>query len=148
MLLTPIVVFDDVLKTGVPRIDRELLAAGNRIRDLEGTRIPVVLADPDAGAVLAGLFGERVYAGHWSLTPGFMGKSDQLGKAGLGTSGSSRSGYDGARLARLLHESKADYILVESAAPAAQAIAACSRSKPIFEGERWIAVSTAGWSCP
>jgi hypothetical protein len=147
MILTPVAVFTNAFKLGVPRIDGEVLAAGKRIRGLEGTSIPVVLTDPEAGSVLAGLFGERVYAGHWSLTPGFRRKTEQLKKAGVDPASSGDSSYDRALLAGLLRASRADYLLLSRNAPAAQALATCSQSPPVFAGERWIAVSAARWSC-
>ncbi len=147
MTLTPIVAFADMLQVGAPRVDTELLAAGKRIRELEGARIPVVLTTSDAGALLPGLFGERVYAGHWSLTPGYLRKSDQLRRAGLETPGPGESGYDRALLTQLIRESKANYILLKRDAPAAPTLTACSPEKPVYEGERWIAVGLAGWSC-
>jgi len=148
MVLTPVAVFANAFKLGVPRVDSELLAAGKRIRELEGTSIPVVLTDPVAGAVLPGLFGERVYAGHWSLTPGFRRKAEQLKKAGIDPAGSGDASYDRALLSELVRASGANYLLLQRSAPAAQALATYSLSPPVFEGERWIAVSAARWSCP
>jgi hypothetical protein len=105
------------------------------------------LTDPDAGGVLAGLFGERVYAGHWSLTPGFRKKSEQLKNAGIEAAVPGNSGYDPSLLAGLIRDSRSDYVLLRRTAPAAQSIAACSPAKPVYEGERWIAVDTKGWAC-
>jgi hypothetical protein len=148
MSLTPIVAFADILQVGAPQIDTELLAAGKRIRDLEGTRLPVVLAEPNAGAVLAGLFGERVYAGHWSLTPDFRKKTELLKQAGIEASSPAGTGYDRGVLADLVRDTRAAYVLLRRTAPAAQAIGICTRSKPAFDGERWIAINVSGWSCP
>jgi hypothetical protein len=145
MCLTPIVAIADILQVGAPQIDRELLAAGKRIRDLKGTRIPVVLTEPDAAAVLAGLFGERVYAGHWSLTPAYRKKTELLKRAGIDAAGTA---YDRGLLSELVRDSAADYIVLKQNAAAAPAIAACLRAGPVFQGERWLAVSAAGWSCP
>jgi hypothetical protein len=147
MALTPLVDFVDVLQVGAPKKDTELLAAGRRIREFEGTRIPVVLTDPDAGSVLAGLLGERVYAGHWSLTLGYRKKSQELKRAGVDASAGSAASYDRSLLAELVRDSHADYVLLSRSAPAAPSIAACSPAKPIFESGRWIAVSTKGWAC-
>jgi hypothetical protein len=147
MAFTLIMVFADIAKVRVPPVDREVLAAGQRIRDLEGTSIPVILTDPGAGAVLAGLFGERVYAGHWSLTRDFPRKSEQLKKAGVDPSGPGNSGYDLALLTELIRNSGADYVLLRRTTPAMEAIATCSHSKPVFEGDRWLVLGTSGWSC-
>jgi hypothetical protein len=136
------------LQVGPPQIDAELLTAGRRIRDLEGTRIPVVLTDAAAGTVLPGFFGERVYAGHWSLTPDFRTKTALLKRAGVEVSSPTGNGYDRDALAELVRDTRANYILLKRTAAAAQAIATCSHSEPVFEGERWIAVSASDWSCP
>ena len=148
MCLTPLVAFADIVQVGAPRVDAELLTVGKRIRELEGTRLPVVVTESDAASVLAGLFGHRVYGGHWSLTPGYLGKVGELKRAGLETSGVPASGYDRTLLAQLLRDSRADYVLLRRTAAAMQAITICSHSNPVFEGERWLAVGTSGWSCP
>ncbi len=146
MALTPIVVFADIAKAGAPLIENDLLAAGKRIRELEGRRIPIVLTDLSAGAVLPGLFGERVYAGHWTLTPGLRQKARALRSSGI--DGSGESTYDRALLGELRRTTKADYLLLRRTVPAAEAISRCSRVKPFWESERWIAVRLADWSCP
>lgn len=148
MCLTPIVAFADILQVGAPQVDAELLAAGKRIRDLEGTRLPVVLTESDAGAVLVALFGHRVYAGHWSLTPDFRKKVERLKRVGLEKSGAGDADFDRTALAELVRNAAADYIVASRGAPAARALASCSPAGPVFAGERWIAVRAAGWSCP
>jgi hypothetical protein len=148
MCLTPIVAFADILQVGAPQIDAELLIVGKRIRELEGTRLPVLLTEANAGAVLVALFGHRVYAGHWSLTLGYLSKVEQLKRAGVDASSPAASGYDRALLTELIRDSGANYLLLRRTAPAMEAVAACSHSKPLFEGDRWLAVGTSGWSCP
>jgi hypothetical protein len=147
MALTPIVVSQAIAEVGAPRVDTDLLAAGRRLRELEGTRVPVILTDLYAGAILPGLFGEQVYAGHWSLTPHFDEKAKILKQAGVESSSSADATYDRNLLVELVRDTRADYILLKRTAPAAAAIATCAHLRPVFEGERWIAVSTARWSC-
>ena len=108
--------------------------------------MPVVLTDLYAGALLPGLFGARVYAGHWSLTPHFDEKSNVLKRAGL--EASVEAVYDRSSLADLVRDTKADYILLKRTTPAAESIGKCTHSEPAFTGQRWIAVNTSGWSCP
>ncbi len=144
MALTPIVALADIANAGAPRIDRDLLAAGKRIRELEGKHVPTVLTDLSAGAVIPGLFGERVYAGHWTLTPDLRQKARVLRTSGI--EGSGNQTYDRNLLGDLLRTTKADYLLLKRTVPAAEAIGRCS-AKPVWEGERWLAVSMTDWSC-
>jgi len=148
MALTPIEVFAYFAKIGAPTVDTDLVAAGGWIRALEGSRIPIVLTDSTAGAVLPGMFGERVYAGHWSLTPDFGERVATLKKAGLDPSAPAEMPYDRGLLAKLLRDTKADYLLLKRTAPAAEAIARCGHAAATWEGRRWIAVKLADWACP
>jgi hypothetical protein len=149
MVLTPLWVFSSVIRHGAPQVDTDLLAAGSWIRKLEGVHIPVVLTSSDSGLVLAGVFGERVYAGHWSLTPGSDVKKAKLKKAGLeeDVSGDTKN-YDRDLFEELVRDTKPDYILLRKSSPASSIVAACARSGLAYRGDRWFAVDASDWSCP
>jgi hypothetical protein len=147
MLLTPIGKYIIIVETGAPHVDTDLLAAGKRIRVLEGMRIPVVLTDLEAGAVLPGLFGERVFAGHWSLTPNIRDKYILLIRAGIEGGSPLGRQLDQSVLDDLIRSTQAKYMLLKRTAPAAQVIATCTHSAMVYNGDRWIAVDLTGWYC-
>jgi hypothetical protein len=147
MVLTPTWIFSSIVLFGVAKVDADLLAAGQRIRDLEGMRIPTVLTSSQAGEIIPGAFGERVYAGHWSLTPDFKGKRDTLKRAGLEVSDDSGKAYDRLLFESLVRDTRPNYILIHKNAPAAEMVSACAQARFAYSGYNWLVVDASGWSC-
>jgi hypothetical protein len=120
VLLQSVLLMRDVLRRQPTHvIDMHLMQATAEIRKLSHTASPAVLCDINTGSLLPGMAGFRVYAGHWSLTPEFRLKAHKMMAAGLDSAVSiaidapSLTAFD-----NILDGSQADFVLLNSAAPA------------------------------
>jgi hypothetical protein len=126
---------------GSRTVDGSLYLAAKHAQDAsaEAGAPAVVLCDYETGALLPGLLGIRVFAGHWALTPDFAKRRDRLAEAGLDPEWTERTGVatrDGA-LPALLHESGAGWVLVRRDQPGAAAVAAAPELVLAVEHGDW-----------
>lgn len=120
-------------------VDREILVTAKRIRALGSERVPTVLTEYSAGALLPALASLRVYAGHWSLTIDPIRKVKLLIAAGFEPT-SVPGGDEGRREAysRILEEADFDWVLVHKARPVVPLLESDSQLRSVFRGERWL----------
>jgi hypothetical protein len=103
------------------RYDAQLLRAARVARAQAPGGVPTLLADVEAGALLPGLSGVRVYAGHWALTPDFEAKRARLAEAGIIRAAAPGGGGSAATLRalrELIASSRADFLLLRAGSPA------------------------------
>jgi hypothetical protein len=125
----------------VPTIDPEIVSAGERIRQDTRTDLPTVLTDREAGDLLPGLCGIRVYVGHWMLSPDYERKVKEIEAAGLEPSAQSvvslRS-ETAANFDRLLNKVDPEYVMIRTSLAAAKDLERRSTMGVIYQGSRWI----------
>jgi hypothetical protein len=124
----------------VPTIDPEIVFAGERVKQDTTTDMPTVLTDTESGDLLPGLWGMRVYVGHWMLSPNYESKVKELEAAGLlPTTQSERSlpSETAENFDRLLNKINPEYVMIRTSSPLAQQLKR-STVEIIYQGSRWI----------
>jgi hypothetical protein len=111
---------------GPALVDSELITLARRLPFVPGHPPPAVLTDAETGAILPGLVGARVWAGHWALTPQYQTKAARLRLAGLDPqTRPTDSTAAGPALAGILTDTRFDYALLDRrCAPAIASLAA------------------------
>jgi hypothetical protein len=125
----------------VPTIDPEIVFAGERVRQDARTDLPTVLTDREAGNVLPGLWGMRVYVGHWMLSPDYERKVKEIEAAGLeplAQSEPSLSSETVVNFDRLLNKVDPQYVMIRTSLPLAKELKYRSTMVVIYQGSRWI----------
>jgi hypothetical protein len=99
--------------------ETEMLKAVKTIRARSLQEHPLVLSDVQAGVILPGLGGVRVYAGHLSMTPHYLTKTRNLVRAGFEhpQDGTSEKAYF-EHFSKLLVSHKFEFIFVKKDVPA------------------------------
>lgn len=130
-------------------LDLDLFHAVREIQEDAGDRFPTVLTDAQAGMVLPGLSGFRVYCGHWSLTDNYFQKTRVLEKLGLPADMEvDRQVIDPANLRRSatalvdeLEGEKFHYLLARNDAPLALSLNHIpDDSSLIYSGDRYVVI--------
>jgi hypothetical protein len=100
--------------------DGDLVAVAREIRAASDRDFPRILSGVRASRRLAVLSPGHVYAGHWSLTPGYDGKRSRLVAAGFTEPDDSIPAATGDKetFAEVLAESLAEFVVIHRAAPA------------------------------
>lgn len=120
-------------------VDREIVLAAQQVRESNAGRVPTVLTEARAGALLPALASLRVYVGHWSLTLDLKEKRAQLRAAGFEPDSPTddlarrRTAFES-----LLRAAHFDYVLVRKDRPALPLIAAHDGFAPAYRGKRWL----------
>src|SRR5215813_12978842 len=125
----------------VPTIDPEIVFAGERVRQDARTDLPTVLIDPEAGDLLPGLSGMRVYVGHWMLSPDYERKVKEIEAAGLeplAQSEPSLRAETAANFDRLLNKVDPEYVMIRTSSPLAKELKRRSTMVVLYQGSRWI----------
>jgi hypothetical protein len=129
----------------VPTIDPEIVFAGERVRQDARTNLPTVLIDREAGDLLPGLWGMRVYVGHWMLSPDYERKVKEIAAAGLeplAQSEPSLRAETAANFDRLLNKVDPEYVMIRTSLPLAKELKRRSTMVVIYQGSRWIVFAT------
>jgi hypothetical protein len=121
-------------------VEADLAQAAAVIRRLAHSPLPIVLCDVTTGAVLPGIAGFRVYAGHSPLTFGFAAKTWSLSGAGFNPAqdtpsldlGRIRAAFEG-----ILVSSRADFVLLKMEATALQFASTNSKLDLVGSFGRW-----------
>lgn len=133
-------------RKNAPTAPAELIQAARAIRAASGDRIPTVLANWSDGALLPGLCGARVYAGHRAFTLQSATKMQELSIAGLQpppAQGAWRVSPTPAALDRLLAQTPAfDFVLVRADAPAAPLLPGRPGLRLLFAGRQVMLFAT------
>lgn len=122
-----------------PGIEAGLWHVADRIRAERPRGIPTVLAESEAGGILPGLIGSRVWAGHWILTDDRAAKEARLRTAGVerGGTGTEAASIPGS-LRSLLADSRADFLLLRKGVPAVAAVAGWPELRPVADQDGWL----------
>jgi hypothetical protein len=123
-------------------IEPELYALAQKIPVQSGGHRTLVLTDTHVGAVLPGLEGHRVYAGHFSLTNDFEAKESRLQQAGIDpTALPLDAGQIRSSLTRLLPEIPADAALIDIRCTTALTLLSQLGWRVMAANDRWVWLS-------
>jgi hypothetical protein len=131
-------------KLTVPTVDTEILFAGARVRQDARIDMPTVLTDAESGDLLPGLWGMRVYVGHWMLSPNYESKVKEIEAAGLvppAQSEPSLRSETAENFDSLLNKMNPDYVMIRTSSPLAQQLK-ISTTEVVYQGSRWIVFAT------
>ena len=129
-------------------IEADLAQATAEIRRLSHTPLPTVLCDIKTGSLLPGVAGFRVYAGHRALTVEFADKSLKLTAAGFDPGQDISTAVDPKRSAAIfdtiLDTSRADFVLLNTEAPALTFALAHRNLRAAGSFGRWVVFAVQG----
>jgi hypothetical protein len=128
----------------VPTIDPEVVFAGERVRRDARIDMPTVLTDAESGDLIPGLWGMRVYVGHWMLSPNFETKVKEVEAAGLTPLAQSERSLrleTAENFDRLLNKVNPEYVMIRTSSPLVQQLKR-STVEIIYQGSRWIVIAT------
>ena len=133
-----------------PTIDPEIVSASERIRQDARAEIPTVLTDQEAGDLLPGLSGMRVYVGHWILSPDYERKVKEIEAAGLKPCVESPLSLPeaAANFDRLLNRVNPDYIMLRTSPATAEDLKSRLNMVMIYQGSRWVVLATRSFQVP
>jgi len=132
-------------RLSVPTIDPEIVFAGEQVRQDARTDFPTVLTDREAGDLLPGLWGMRVYVGHWMLSPHCESKLKEIEVAGLEPLSQSEPSLrpeTAANFDRLLNNVHPEYVMIRTSLPLAKELKLRSPMVVVYQGSRWVVFAT------
>jgi hypothetical protein len=101
--------------------------------------MPTVLTDAESGDLIPGLWGMRVYVGHWMLSPNYESKIKEIKAAGLEASVTQEPMRleTAVNFNHLLNKVNPEYVMIRTSSPLTQQLKR-STVEIIYQGSRWI----------
>jgi hypothetical protein len=123
---------------GPALVDEGVVSLAGHLPFKNGQMPPVVLTDTATGAILPGLAGARVWAGHWSLSSHYDEKVARLKAAGLDPASPVRNSTDANHtLEDILTDAHFDFALIDRRCVQAAACLAAHGWLPLESTGRW-----------